>query len=113
MRVITEDALIVCSHDGVVQLMPIQNWLTINGRKVLIENDPEGRSIALCPNISTTTKACLHTLKVEQGYSAFVRADGHSLCYETVQGKTDGLAPGKVFDYHVRQPGQDFVEGSA
>ena len=113
MLVITEDARIVCSHESDVLLQPIQNWLTINGRKVLVENDPEARSIDRCPNISTATVACHHTLKVDQGYSAFIRADGHSLCYETVVGKTDGLAPGKIFYYQVRQPGQDFVEGSA
>ena len=33
------------------------------------------------------------------------------LCLDTVVGKTDGTPPGVVI-YHVRQPGQDFVEGS-
>jgi len=113
MLVITEDALIVCAHElGEVGLKPLQDWVTINGRKVLVDNDPEGRPISKCPNIGIAIKPCQTTLRVEKGYSEFIRVDGRRLCLDTVQGKTDGTPPGVVI-YHVRQPGQDFVEGGA
>ena len=113
MLVITEDALVVCAHElGVVKLTERQNWVTINGRKILVDNDPEGRSISNCPNIGVSIKPCQTTLRVEQGYSTFIRIDGHRLCLDTVQGKTDGTPPGIVI-YHVRKPGQNFVQGEA
>ncbi|HSV15832.1 MAG TPA: hypothetical protein VLI90_16335, partial [Tepidisphaeraceae bacterium] len=71
-----------------------------------------GCSIAACPNVGIAIKPCQITLKVNQGYSTFIRVDGQRLCLATVQGLTDGTPPGVVI-YNVRQPGQDFVEGSA
>jgi len=113
VKIITEDALVVCAHElGKVGLHHRQDYVTINGRKMLVENDPEGCSISACPNIGISIKPCQLTLKVDTGYSTFIRIDGHRLCLDTVVGKTDGTPPGVVI-YHVRQPGQDFVEGSA
>src|SRR5664279_3206896 len=113
MLVITEDALIVCAHElGEVGLKPLQDWVTINGRKVLVDNDPEGRPISKCPNIGIAIKPCQTTLRVEKGYSEFIRVDGHRLCLDTVQGKTDGTPPGVVIS-HLTQPWQDFVEWGA
>src|SRR4051812_45421452 len=113
MKIITEDALVVCAHElGTVGLHHRQDFVTINGRKMLVDNDPEGCSISKCPNIGISIKPCQTTLKVDTGYSTFIRIDGHRLCLDSVVGKTDGTPPGVVI-YHVRQPGQDFVEGSA
>ncbi|MEO8395187.1 MAG: hypothetical protein ABI700_19475 [Chloroflexota bacterium] len=113
MKIITEDALVVCAHElGKVNLKKLQDYVTINGHKMLVDNDPEQCSIASCPNIGVSIKPCQHTLKVDTGYSTFIRIDGHRLCLDTVVGKTDGTPPGVVI-YHVRQPGQDFVGGSA
>ena len=113
MKIITEDALVVCAHElGKVALHHRQDYVTINGRRMLVDNDPEGCSISACPNIGISIKPCQTTLKVDQGYSTFIRIDGHRLCLDTVVGKTDGTPPGVVI-YHVNQPGQDFVEGSA
>lgn len=114
MLVLTEDAFIGCSDEppGKIGIDPAQNWVTINGRKVLIEADPEGRPISNCPNIGVGIKPCTTTLRVEKGYSEFVRVGGRRLCLDTVTGKTDGTPPG-VVHYYVRKPGQEFVEGSA
>jgi hypothetical protein len=106
---LTEDAVIVCKHEkGRVGLAPIQTLVTIRGRRVLVENDPEGRPITRCPNVGATIKPCLHTLKVTEGYSDFLRIDGRKVCLETVTGLTDGTPPGTV-KYKVNAPGQDFV----
>lgn len=113
MLVLTEDALIVCAHElGEVGLAPRQDWVTVNGRKVLVDSDPEARPISKCPNIGIAIKPCQLTLKVDTGYSDFIRVDGQRVCLDTVVGKTDGTPPGVVI-YHVRQPGQDFVDGNA
>lgn len=113
MLVLTEDALLVCTHElGEVGIDPRQSWVTIGGRRVLVDSDPEARPISRCPNIGVAIKPCQQTLKVERGYSDFIRIDSQRVCLDTVTGKTDGTPPGVVM-YHVRTPGQDFVEGQA
>lgn len=106
---LTEDALLVCDHElGHVTNQPSQGIVTINGRRVLVETDPEGRSIGGCPNISFVMKPCTTTLKVQAGYSEFMRVDGKRVCLDTVTGMTDGSPPGAV-KYKVRSPGQNLV----
>ena len=110
MKILTQDALLVCNHElGTVQIRPSQEWVTVNGRAVLVDNDPEGRPITGCPNVGATIKPCLRTLRVQSGYSDWVRIDGQRVCLDTVTGLTDGTPPGTV-QYKVRQPGQDLVE---
>ncbi len=114
MQVITEDALLICTHvTGTIELKPMQNWVTINGRRVLVENDPEGRAIKNCPNSNPVIGIvpCTLTFAVRQGYSDFIRVDGHRVCLDTVRGLTNGSPAGEP-QYYVRQPGQDFVGGS-
>lgn len=106
---LTEDASLVCEHRGVVSNAPSQDLVTIASRRVLVENDPEGRAIARCPNVGATIRPCLNTLAVREGYSEFIRVSGKPVCLETVKGRTDGSPPGMV-DYLVRTPGQDIVE---
>jgi hypothetical protein len=109
-RIITENALLVCDHElGHVHNQPSQDLFTIDGRKVLVEIDPQGRQISGCPNIGFTVKPCTNTLQVAVGYSTFVRVDHHRICLDTVNGLTDGTPPGTVH-YKVRTAGQDFVE---
>ena len=113
MKVLTEDALLVCKHElGKVSNQPSQDWVTIDKRRVLVETDPEGWPISLCPNIGFGIKPCQITLKVETGYSEFIRVNGKRLCLETVTGLTDGTPPGTV-KYEVRHPGQEWVAGAA
>ena len=113
MRVLTEDALLVCKHLlGKVIIVPAQGWVTIENRKVLVQRDPEGRPILACPNMGATIKPCQTTLAVDKGYSAFVSIDGKPVCLDTVEGLTDGTPPG-VVQYIVRNPGQGLVAGDS
>jgi hypothetical protein len=106
---LTEDAVVVCKHEnGRVRIAPIQKLVTIEGRRVLVENDPEGRPIPGCPNVGATIKPCLHTLAVNEGYSDLLKIDGRRICLDTITGLTDGTPPG-VVKYLVRSAGQEFV----
>jgi hypothetical protein len=111
MKWLTEDARLACDHGGRVGNKPSQELVTIDGRKVLVDNDPEGRSISTCPNLNPTAgiKPCKTTLKVIEGYSAFVTIDGHAVCLDTVRGLTDGTPPGTV-NYKVLSPGQSLLD---
>ena len=109
MQLLTEDALVVCTHElGIVEIITSQSLVTIGRRKVLVEIDPQGRSIAGCPNVGPGIKACLTTLVVKEGYSDLLRIDGKRVCLDTVTGLTDGTPPGTV-KYKVNNPGQDLV----
>jgi len=109
MNILTQDAHLVCKHElGVVNIAPSQRLVTIEGRRVLVDDDPENRDIAGCPNVSAVIKPCLKTLKVQQGYSSLIFVQGKRACLDTVRGLTDGTPPGTV-QYNVRSPGQSFV----
>ncbi len=112
MMFLTEDAGLFCKHGpGHVSNRPSQKLVTVEGRRVLVEKDPEGCSIAGCPSV-VPFKPCLLTLPVMKGYSSFLRVDGKRVCLDTVTGLTDGTPPGVVM-YLVRTPGQSFVSEQA
>ena len=109
MNWLTEDARLLCTHKtGVVAIAATQSLVTIEGRRVLVDADPERKSIGGCSNIGPTIKPCTLTLRVEEGYSDLIRIDGNAVCLDTVTGKTDGTPPGTVY-YNVARPGQDLV----
>src|SRR5262249_41926749 len=107
---LTIDARLVCKHGGGVQNKNSQNWVSIQKRAILVATDPEGRSIKGGPNANVTMgqKPWTTTLKVQTGYSDFVRIDSHQVCLRTVDGLTDGTTPGTVH-YKVLNPGQSLV----
>jgi hypothetical protein len=106
--ILTEDAKLFCKHGpGHITNKPSQTWVTAAGRRILVESDPIGRPIAGCPS-TIPFKPCLATLTVQNGYSTFLRIDGHRICLDTITGLTDGTPPGVVM-YVVRMPGQTFV----
>jgi hypothetical protein len=106
---LTEDAVLVCKHEmGKVRIQASQSVVTVQGRGILVETDPEGRPIAGCPNVGAAIKPCQHTLRVTEGYSDFLKVEGRRICLDTVTGLTDGTPPG-VVKYYVRDPGQKFV----
>ncbi|NIM94248.1 MAG: hypothetical protein GTO18_11125 [Anaerolineales bacterium] len=112
MKIITIGAVVVCDHElGTVGIQPRQHWVTISRQEILVEVDPENRPITACPNIGATIKPCTQTLRVQSGYSAFIRIDGRRICLDTVSGLTDGTPPG-VVKYKVRSPGQNYVNVS-
>jgi hypothetical protein len=108
MRWVTVDALLQCAHLGKVGLTARQSWVTVDGRPVLVQADPEGRPITGCPNIGPTIKPCTTTLKVQAGYSPFIRVDGRPVVLDSVTGLTDGTPPG-VVKYSDTTPGQTLV----
>lgn len=118
-----EESVLVCKHVlGVVSIEPSQDFVFIHphgatdrdanqqseGNRVLVEPNPEGRPIAHCPNYGITIKPCTFTLKVEEGYSNFVRIGGKRVCLQTVTGLTDGTPPG-IVKFVVKTPAQQFV----
>ena len=53
MQLLTEDAVIVCRHElGRVGIIASQGLVMIRNRKVLVENDPEGRPIVGCRDLA-------------------------------------------------------------
>jgi hypothetical protein len=110
MRIVTEDAILLCDHGGQVKQAIRQSWVTINKRRILVQADPEKRPISGCPNTNPLLgiKPCTNTLPVIKGYSGFVRIDGHPICLDPVTGLTDGTPPGTV-KYTVKNPGQTLV----
>ncbi len=113
MKLLTEDAKLICKHvNGRVHIRATQNLVTIEQRRVLVDDDPEKRPISGCPNIGPTIKPCQLTLKVKRGYSSWISIEGRSICLDTVTGLTDGTPPGTV-DYVVSNPGQWLVTEAA
>jgi hypothetical protein len=110
MYCLTEDARLNCDHQsGHVNMIATQNLVTIDGRRTLVERDPEGREINGCPWTGPGGQLpCRTTLAVEQGYSALLRVDGRRVCLDTVRGLTNAIPPG-VFHYFVFDPGQHLV----
>src|SRR5512140_3275238 len=105
---VTLDALMQCAHLGKVGLIASQSWVTIDGRPVLVQADPEGRPISGCPNIGPTIKPCTTTLAVKVGYSSLIRIGGRPVCLDSLKGLTDGTPPG-VVEYKANTPGQTLV----
>lgn len=109
MLLLTNTATLVCKHRlGKVAVVHSQDWVSVDGQAVLVDNDPENRSIAGCPNYGPTIKPCTRTLPVLAGYSALLGIDGRRVCLDTVTGLTDGTPPGTV-DYLVLLPGQEWI----
>jgi hypothetical protein len=113
MLLLTEDAVLTCKHElGIVGIVGTQSLVTIGGRKVLVEHDPEGRPIIGCPNVGATIKPCFLTLKAQTGYSTWIRVDGRPVCLDTITGLTDGTPPG-IVKYQMRAAGQSLVTEAA
>jgi hypothetical protein len=109
MLILNEDAVLVCLHElGRVKIEVTQNLVTIGGKRVLVDPNPEGRPISHCPNISIVIKPCMNTLPVRVGYSNLLRIQDKKVCLDTVRGLTDGTPPG-IVEYKVRSAGQEFV----
>ena len=109
MLILTENGVLICLHQrGIVNDKASQRWVRIQQSPIQVDNDPQGKSIGGCPNFGVGIKPCTNTLRVEKGYSGWIRIGGKSICLDTVTGLTDGTPPGTVM-YIVREPGQTFV----
>lgn len=111
MKILTQDATLVCRHESGKVSLPItmQRYVTVQGVPVLVRGDLVPRPIGGCANMGPTIKPCALTVNVTRGYSDFVRIDGRPICLESLVGITDGTPPAGV-EYHVRTPGQSLVE---
>ena len=112
MLLLTLDAYFLCDHSGRADPKARQSYVTIDGLPVLVHGDPVGRPISNCPNFSPVTgiKPCTRTLKVQKGYSSFIRISGRPVCLSGVEGLTDGT-PAGVARYRVHRSGQGWVRG--
>lgn len=109
MLILTDEALLVCKHEvGRITNKRSQDFVTIGKKPILVENDPEGRTITGCPIYPPMGRPCVTTLKVQTGYSEWMRVGGKRLCLDTITGLTDGTPPGTVL-YKVNFAGQEFV----
>jgi hypothetical protein len=114
MRLLTEQAHIVCDHRiGHVRLDPKQSLVRIEGARALVDDDPERRPIKGCPNTSPLVGilACRNTLRVQAGYSGLLRIEGRRVCLDAVTGRTDGVPA--LFHYLVATPGQALVDSTS
>lgn len=103
-HVLTQDALLLCKHvTGKVSLAASQHWVSVESRPVLVDSDPENRSIEHCSWSGPGVKPCQQTLKVVRGYSTFVSVDGAAVCLDTLTGFTESLPP---VTYDVKSAGQ-------
>ena len=109
MLALTLTGVSTCDHGGVVALKASQSWVTINGAPWLVDNDPQGCSIAGCPNVGTTIKPCTSTLAVTDGYCSWIKIGGKKIAMDTVTGKTDGTPPSSV-SYTIKNAGQAMVD---
>ena len=112
MNWMTEDATVICDHQlgNITSFAPAQSWVTVAGRRVLVESDPVGRSITGCPNLPPMGKPCTNTMSVTSGYSELIRISGRRVCLDSVIGMTNGVAP---VLYRVRNPAQQLVDSNA
>lgn len=113
MDLLSLHALVLCPHVvGRVALHARQHFVRIAGQPVLVQGDPEHKTITGCPHAAPGNPPCLHTLEVREGHSALVRIDGRPVCLDSVSGLTDGHPPG-THRYFVKHPGQRLVRSRA
>jgi len=106
---VTVDADVRCEHKiGRVDLMVSEDFVIVDGRRVLTDGDPVGRSIGGCPNVGPSIKPCTTTLRVQRGESTFVTIGGRPVVRADLMGLTDGTPQGAV-PYRVEHPGQTLV----
>lgn len=102
------EATVRCEHQGKVTNEASQDWVTIEGVPVLVDDDPEGRDIKACPNRGANIKPCKKTKRVDEGYSEYVRIGDRRVVLASLEGLTNGTPPGLV-KYVVREASQHFV----
>jgi len=113
MRVLTKKAYFLCEHKGRANPGAQQSYVRIDESPILVHGDPVGRKIKNCPNFNPPAgiKPCVTTLKVDKGYSRFIRISGQRICLSAVEGLTDGT-PSGVVRYSVHRSGQNWVRGA-
>jgi hypothetical protein len=108
--VLTEKALIVCSHLGTVQPTASQHELAAGGGQVLVTGDLEGAPISGCTLASPGSKPCsMVAATLPGGATATLRVSGKPALLATARGTTDSSPPGT---WSVRSAGQTTLHAS-
>lgn len=96
--IVTSTAVIQCSHQGIVTLIPRQTQVSITGGFVLCEPDLVGAPIVGCTQPPTpVTKPCTTVVSTLPGSSApNIAVVGRPPYLQTLVGVTDGVPPGAV-----------------
>ncbi|BAS15745.1 conserved hypothetical protein [Arthrobacter sp. Hiyo8] len=55
-KLLIKEAILRCGHDGKVENVPSQQWVRVAGSPVLVDDDPQGRDISMCPNVGLNIK---------------------------------------------------------
>lgn len=107
--IVTTNAVILCSHGGLVTLIPNQAQVSIAGGMVLCEPGLVGAPIAGCTLApSPVTKPCMAVVSTLPGSSApTVQVAGLPPYLATLSGITDSVPPGTIA---VVFPGQVVVQ---
>jgi hypothetical protein len=111
MLLVNDAALLLCPHQGKVQIIAGQGWVSIAGSKVMVSPQPDGRPFdSGCMWKGGGMVPCTVVANVTAGYSSFMRVDGRPVCLEGITGHTGGNSGGL---YTVRNAGQTFVRSNA
>ncbi|MCP4259935.1 MAG: hypothetical protein GY774_20840 [Planctomycetes bacterium] len=106
-NVLTESSIIKCSNQGTVQLTAGQSNLYVNGSKVLVENDLNGKSISGCLTIpSTNTVTCMNVVTAINGVATKLKVNGKGVLLETINGQSSGTVSGMIQTWSVQSSGQ-------
>ena len=107
--IVTANAVILCTHGGIVTLRPSQLSVLAGGGAVLCEPDLVGAAIVGCSQpVTLATKPCTTVLSTLPGASSpKVLVGGRPAYLATLSGLTDGVPPGTI---QVVFPGQVVVQ---
>jgi len=110
MLILNNKAKFVCLHEtGRVTNKNSQDFVKIEKEPILVEIDPEGRTISGCPVAPPIGRPCVTTLVAfPPSYSEWIRVGGKRVTLDRATGFTDGTPPGTVL-YKVNFAGQEFV----
>lgn len=110
--VLTEDSILVCTHQGTVRLTAGQSKVKVGGAKVLVDGDLGLAQISGCITVPTSAPApvSIKCLKVDStigGVATKLKVQGKGLLLDNIQGFTNGIvANAKPQSWSVQTAGQ-------
>jgi hypothetical protein len=109
--ILNSNAIIMCDHGGMVELIPKQFQVSIEGGFVLCDPDLVGAPITGCSQPATSyTAPCTLVVETLPGSSSpNIIVAGRPAYIETLTGVTNGSPPGTI---SVVFPGQAIAEGA-
>jgi hypothetical protein len=95
-KVLTAQAVVVCSHGGKVTARASQSKFKIGDQPVLVKGDLDGRTIGGCTNQPPPPgkKPCSTTSPVTAGVSQTLSVGDMPVLLDTATGPTDSVPPG-------------------